>query len=104
MPITLDEKDEFESVLVKMVETRRSKGHDYGDDNDTFSNITAAEEFGVPAWRGAAIRLNDKVSRVKSMSRKGVLKNESIEDSFLDIAVYAIICLIMWRRHANSDG
>ena len=100
---TLNPDDEFESVLIHMVETRRSKGHDYGDDADTFSNITAATEFGVEPWLGAAIRLNDKVSRVKSMAKKRNLKNESVEDSFLDIAIYGIICLIMYRRDNNGN-
>ena len=96
--LVLDEDDPFESIVLELVELRRQKGHDYGDDKDTFSNITQSEDFGVDGWLGAAIRLNDKVNRIKSFAKKGSLKNEPIEDAFKDIAVYAIIALVLYRR------
>lgn len=96
--LVLDEDDPFESIVLELVELRRRKGHDYGDDKDTFSNITQSEDFGVDGWLGAAIRLNDKVNRIKSFAKKGSLKNEPIEDAFKDIAVYAIIALVLYRR------
>lgn len=91
-------QDEFEATLADLAKLRRQKGHDYGDDKDTFSNITQSEDFGVDGWLGAAIRLNDKVNRIKSFAKKGSLKNEPIEDAFKDIAVYAIIALVLYRR------
>ena len=93
-------QDEFEWVIVELIEMRRSKGHDYGDDTDTFSNISQSANFGVQPWLGAIIRLNDKISRIQAFVKKHNLKNEPIEDSFKDIAVYAIIALVKWReRH-----
>jgi len=94
----LEVNDEFEATIADLAKLRRQKGHDYGDDKDTFSNITQSEDFGVDGWLGAAIRLNDKVNRIKSFAKKGSLKNEPIEDAFKDIAVYAIIALVLYRR------
>jgi len=41
------------------------------------------------------IRLNDKVRRLQSLVLKNKLANESAEDSLRDIAVYAIIALVL---------
>lgn len=48
------------------------------------------------------IRANDKMTRVKNMAKKGYLANESVEDSLLDIAVYAIIALILYREQKTE--
>jgi len=74
------------------------KQADYGSDDDPFANIRASERFGIPGWLGAIIRANDKVSRIQTFARKGELANESVEDSLLDLAVYAVIALTMYRE------
>ena len=88
----------FKKVLDEMWDVHQKKSHDYGKDEDPLQNIRAAEEFGVPNWVGTAIRLNDKVQRLKAFAKKGVLKNESIEDAFIDVANYAVLALLMYRE------
>ena len=92
----------FKDAMWDALLLHAKKQADYGTDGDPFANIRSSEEFGVPAWIGTAIRLNDKVRRLKSMALKGQLVNESIEDSFDDICVYAAIGKIMWRE--AQDG
>jgi hypothetical protein len=64
--------------------------------------VRAAEEWGMPAWVGAMIRLNDKVCRLQKCAQVGSLANESAEDSMRDIAVYALIALILYRESAGA--
>ena len=76
------------------------KQADYGTDKDPFANIVASSEFGIKPWIGAMLRLNDKVSRIKSFILRGVLRNEPVSDSMVDIAVYALIAKVLYDRES----
>ena len=73
-------------VAASIAETVISKQHDYGHDN-----ILAFKE------QGLVVRLSDKVARLKNLlwTRTDKPKNESIEDTFVDVAGYAIIGLML---------
>lgn len=88
----------FHALLDEIGKLHDRKQEDYGADHDPFANVRASGEFGVAPWIGALVRLNDKVTRLKQFSRKGVLANESAEDSMLDIAVYSLIALVLYRE------
>lgn len=88
----------FHALLAEIARLHDKKQADYGANTDPFANVRASQEFGVPAWVGALVRLNDKVTRLKAFSRRGSLANESAEDSMMDIAVYALIALILYRE------
>lgn len=93
----------FHAVLKELADLHDQKQQDYGAPEDPFHNVRSTEEFGVPAWMGAMIRLNDKVKRLQSYARKGELANEGVVDSFRDIAVYAIIAEVLWREDQTSS-
>lgn len=78
------------------------KSTDYGAEHDPLANIRASEEWGIPAWVGAMVRANDKVHRLKRFAERGSLANESVEDSLLDIAVYSLIALVLYREQSAS--
>lgn len=80
------------------------KGADYGTGKDIFANVRASEEFAIPGWQGAVLRANDKMSRLKSFFQNGKLENESIEDSLLDLANYAVIALVMRREDQAKEA
>lgn len=88
----------FHALLKQMGALHDKKQEDYGTDHDPFANVRASQEWGVPPWVGALVRLNDKVHRLQQFARKGVLANESAEDSMMDIAVYALIALVLYRE------
>jgi len=92
--------DPFDDVLATMSELHNRKGADYGTDGDPYANVRASQEFGVPPWLGAIIRLNDKITRLKSFATKGMLTNESVWDSLQDIGVYSVIAQVLY---AESD-
>ncbi|KKM73885.1 hypothetical protein LCGC14_1405940 [marine sediment metagenome] len=85
-------------LLDEIGELHDRKQVDYGRTGDPFANVRASEDFGVPAWVGTMIRANDKMRRVQSMALKGSLENESLEDSLMDLAVYSLIAIILYRE------
>lgn len=80
----------FNEITVKMAETYKAKNHDYGN---SFSK--SISEFGLVA---AVVRLNDKMERLKSLAKIGSdeikVKDESIKDTLLDLANYAVMTLV----------
>ena len=88
----------FASLLQEIFNLHEKKGRDYGSDVDPLANCRASAEFGIPPWKGVAIRRGDKWKRQKQFLLTGQLSNESFEDSLLDDAVYALIELILWRE------
>lgn len=93
---------EFVTAMLECIELHALKGADYGRDEDPFANIRSSEEFGLDGWRGSIIRGNDKMSRLKAYCRKGSLENEGVEDSFKDLANYAIIALTLFREESGK--
>jgi hypothetical protein len=92
----------FHALLKEMGELHDKKQADYGTEGDPFANVRASEDWGIPAWVGACVRLNDKLKRLKAFAKKGVLENESAEDSMIDIAVYALIALVLYREASGK--
>lgn len=90
--------ERFHAILRELGETHDRKQADYGRDDDPFANVRATEEWGQPAWVGAMIRATDKVRRLQAYARKGTLANEGARDSFIDLAVYAVIGLVLWEQ------
>lgn len=75
--------DEIGNLLI-------TKQMDYGP-----GNVNNA--FGGPI-NGLLVRIGDKFERLKNLYRNGsVPKHESVEDSFKDMANYAVIALMVQR-------
>lgn len=89
---------EYLKLLDEMKELHCRKAADYGRGEDCFANVRASSDFGVPAWVGTMIRANDKLHRIKSLIVNGSLKNESVEDSLMDLAAYSLIALVLYRE------
>ena len=88
----------FHALLKQIGELHDKKQRDYGRDADAFANVRASEEFGVEAWIGCMIRAQDKLKRLQTYAQKGTLACEGVEDSFMDLAVYSLIGLILYRE------
>lgn len=70
-------------IAVRNIAVLDSKQKDYGS-----ANISAFGEYGV------LVRVWDKVARLRNLIGNRSPKNESLEDSWLDLANYAIIGLL----------
>lgn len=92
-------KDQFiayhSACLKLMHETVLAKNADYTADNaDPFSNFSTVEKLDICETEvGFLVRLNDKYARLRSFVKKGVLlvKDESVEDTLIDMANYCIL-------------
>lgn len=91
----------FLELLDEMRELSARKQADYGRSNDPFANVRASEDFGIPGWVGSVMRMNDKMRRLQAAARGSSLKNESVVDSLIDVAVYALISLVLYEQENN---
>jgi hypothetical protein len=67
------------------------KNHDYGD-----SFGKSFKEYGMAM---PCIRLEDKLNRLKALTKdKAQVSDESIEDTIMDLANYAIMTLVEMRQ------
>ena len=95
----------FYTLLDEMKQVHDAKRHDYADKADVFKNFRLSEMGGIPAWKGCAIRIGDKFSRLMSFLKQEELKvkDESIRDTLIDLANYAIICAILYGEKKQKD-
>ncbi len=96
--------DRFKDMIWEILLLHARKQKDYGTSEDPFANVRAATDFGVPAWIGVAIRMNDKMRRLMSMARKGKLNNESLLDSFQDLSVYGAIGAVLVNESQKDQS
>jgi hypothetical protein len=83
----------------------KRKSRDYGcpTGGDPLANIRNGAKFvGIAAWKGAMVRLSDKVTRLASYNATGRLENESLEDNLFDLASYSLLALLLHRE--EHDG
>lgn len=91
----------FYELLDKMRDIHSSKNHDYcPDNNNPLQNFRMSEQMGIPAWKGVLVRISDKFSRVCSFARKEKykVKDENVEDTLIDLAIYSLICITLYRE------
>jgi uncharacterized protein (UPF0218 family) len=84
-----------DDVCYKLRVVYERKNMDYGD-----SFTASCDEHGIVA---AIVRMDDKMRRVKSLHRNGesAVIGESMRDSLLDLANYAIMS-VMWLDNATD--
>jgi len=92
----------FYELLGELGALHAKKQADYGRGDDPFANVRASSDWGVPGWVGALIRGTDKLRRLQSLISNGKLQNESAEDSLRDLAVYAIIALVLFEQEGRK--
>lgn len=77
----------FREITDYMYQIYERKNADYGD---SFSKTF--DEFGLTA---SAIRINDKTERFKKLIKQDAqVQDESIKDTLLDLANYAVLTLM----------
>ena len=86
-------------MLEEVKRLHLKKSLDYGADEDALMNIRdSADVINVQAWAGAILRISDKMHRLRSFFRRGVVEFDGIEDTLLDMCSYAAIALVMYRE------
>ena len=96
---------EFFDLCDSLKEMHRKKSRDYGcpTGEDPLANIRNGARFvGIPSWKGAMVRLSDKVTRLASYNATGRLENESLEDNLFDLASYSLLALLLHREEQGK--
>ena len=89
-------------VLNEMERLVATKAHDYAKDENVFSNFEfAADVAGVSVEQEFAVMIATKVARLRELLGGKVPNHESIDDTLLDLANYAALCLA-WRRQQEG--
>lgn len=85
-----------EAICQQLNDLYRRKNADYGD---SFGKSFAEYGMAMPC-----IRLEDKLNRLKALTRKGdaQVQDESITDTLLDLANYAIMTVIEMQIAADN--
>lgn len=99
----MDKGLRYTKIVNEMYQIYKAKNADYGDSvHDTFL------KYGLLSF---LVRMEDKISRLRSLTLKGKkeqrVKNESILDTLQDLANYAILAIIELEEQAdtkNSEG
>ncbi len=91
--LTLTERNQkFEALTKRMFEIQDAKGRDYGEENDGLRNLRRRGVDGVVA------RMGDKMSRIEILAQPGreaAVKDESLDDTLLDLANYCLLLIIL---------
>ena len=79
---------DFDGICRDLMVLHAMKNNDYGN-----AAHESYKEFGLVSY---IIRLNDKMNRLKSLTKPGIAQkvtSESIEDTLMDLAAYAIMAI-----------
>jgi len=85
----------FYALLDEISALHSRKSHDYAPHDDPLANFHRSERFGIPAWKGTLVRMGDKWSRLEQLASGKDPKNESLRDTLIDLAVYALIDVLL---------
>lgn len=96
----------FYELLEQMRDTHNRKNGDYATKENPLQNLLSSEKyFNVPAYLGTAIRLSDKWERFTNLIKKNFkaeVKNESIIDTLMDMAVYSLLEIILIEKELKK--
>mgnify|MGYP001158583541 FL=1 len=99
LPMTCES---FEKLTSQMIAVFLSKQAMYGPDNISLGGDMTDEKDRKMALLGIWFRMNDKIQRIQNILKKDFsdeeVEFEPLEDSYLDLANYAIISLLVKRE------
>jgi hypothetical protein len=95
--INLNENNPFHMAVLSVLEIQQAKGDDYALDDDPWSNFRfTAAAMGSDMWDVCDVFILTKYARLQALRENGRgPANESVLDSRLDIAVYALLAYAM---------
>ena len=93
----MSKANKLEELMDELLETFIAKNEDYGD-----SFADSFKEFGITS---AVVRMNDKMNRIKSLTKKGdrQVKDESLRDSLMDLANYALMTVVELDQEVEKE-
>tara|TARA_R110000765_G_scaffold117542_5_gene211306 strand:- start:237 stop:623 length:387 start_codon:yes stop_codon:yes gene_type:complete len=92
--------EEFKKIQREQYELFLHKQHDYGPGNISVGTQLQTPEEVKLSLTGLWFRMNDKLQRVKTLlmnNRESAVKDEPLEDAYLDVSNYGIMATIVGR-------
>ena len=92
---------EFKKLQREQYELFCHKQHDYGPGNISVGTQLKTKEEIKLSLTGLWFRMNDKLQRVKTLlmnDRESAVKDEPLEDAYLDVSNYGIMATLVGRR------
>ena len=88
---------------LKTLHERKNAGYSGEDNPDPWANFRHSMDIGVPASKGAIIRMCDKIERIKSLTRlpSNEQVGEDITTTLADVAAYAIITICLLEEEGG---
>ena len=91
---------EFKRLQREQYELFCHKQHDYGPGNISVGTQLKTKEEIKLSLTGLWFRMNDKLQRVKTLlmnDRESAVKDEPLEDAYLDVSNYGIMATLVGR-------
>ena len=91
---------EFKKIQQEQYELFLHKQHDYGPGNISVGTQLQTPEEIKLSLTGLWFRMNDKLQRMKTLllnDRESAVKDEPLEDAYLDVSNYGIMATIVGR-------
>ena len=91
---------EFKKIQEEQYDLFSRKMMDYGLGNISLGSTLEEKEDQDLSLTGIWLRCNDKINRLKNLLKRGknYVEGEGMMDSFIDIANYGIIALLVMRN------
>ena len=90
--------EEFKKIQREQYELFCHKQHDYGPGNISVGTQLKTDDEVKLSLTGLWFRMNDKLQRVKTLlmtGRESAVKDEPLEDAYLDVSNYGIMATIV---------
>ena len=91
---------EFKKIQREQYELFLHKQHDYGPGNISVGTQLQTSDEVKLSLTGLWFRMNDKLQRIKTLllgNKKSAVKDEPLEDAYLDVSNYGIMATIVSR-------
>ena len=99
------ERPYIESMLQRQLDIITRKAHDYAKSTDYHSNFRysemVADPFGAP-YKSYAVLIGIKLARLSELLGGKEPNNESVQDSFDDLANYVALMAERWHQEYTS--
>ena len=92
--------EEFKKIQRQQYVLFLHKQHDYGPGNISVGTQLQTEDEVHLSLTGLWFRMNDKIQRLKNLlmnKRESAVKDEPMEDAYLDVSNYGIMAVIVSR-------
>jgi hypothetical protein len=98
--LVLNPEDEFEALVMAMVQTHREKSVSYGAADDSLQNFyDISTVMGIAPLDAAETLKSKHEARLMKWRRDGrPEKDPGVDDAYKDIAVYAMIAWTLYLR------